>query len=111
MKEQDQEAETLRKAEAKQNKAEATALKTKKKEKAKVAREEAKKVRQVKASERAAARVQKEQKQLLQKPRKQPTYLQRVYVLPPRNPGQGQSQSAVHCSCKVVKIMARDHLN
>jgi hypothetical protein len=59
MKEQDQEAETLRKAEAKQNKAEATALKTKKKEKAKVARREAKKVRQVKASERASARVQK----------------------------------------------------
>jgi hypothetical protein len=44
-KEQDQEAETLRKAENKQRKAEAAALKKKEKEEAKVAREEAKKAR------------------------------------------------------------------
>jgi hypothetical protein len=44
-KEQDQEAETLRKAENKQRKAEAAALKKKEKEEAEVAREEAKKAR------------------------------------------------------------------
>jgi hypothetical protein len=59
VKEQNQEAETLRKAEAKHNKAKATTLKKKGKEETKVAREEAKKVRQVKASEFAAARAQK----------------------------------------------------
>jgi hypothetical protein len=53
----------------------------------------------------------KEQKQLLQKLKEQPTYLQMVYVLPLRNPGQGLSQSAVHSNCKVVKIMVRGHLN
>jgi hypothetical protein len=57
-KEQDQEAETLRKAENKQRKAEAAALKKKEKEEAKVAREEAKKARQVKAQKIAAARAQ-----------------------------------------------------
>jgi hypothetical protein len=44
-KEQDQEAETLRKAENKQKKAKAVALKKKEKEEAKVARKEAKKAR------------------------------------------------------------------
>jgi membrane protein involved in colicin uptake len=57
-KEQDQEAETLEKAENKQRKAEAAALKKKEKEEAKVAREEAKKARQVKAQKIAAARAQ-----------------------------------------------------
>jgi hypothetical protein len=58
-KEQDQEAETLRKAENKQRKAKAAALKKKEKEQAKVAREEAKEARQVKVQKLAAARAQK----------------------------------------------------
>jgi alanyl-tRNA synthetase len=70
MKEQDQEAETLRKAEAKQNKAKATALKKKEKEEIKVARKEAKKLRQAKASELAAARAQKEAEAIAAKAQK-----------------------------------------
>jgi alanyl-tRNA synthetase len=57
-KEQDQEAETLRKAENKQRKAKAATLEKKEKEEAKVAREKAKKARQVKAQKIAAARAQ-----------------------------------------------------
>jgi hypothetical protein len=85
MKEQDQEAETLRKAEAKQNKAEATALKKKEKEETKVAREEAKKVRQVKASELAAARAQKEAEAIAAKAQKATNLSTKGLSIPSQN--------------------------
>jgi membrane protein involved in colicin uptake len=66
IKQQNKDAETLRKAEEKERKAEASALKKREKEQAKVAREEAKKAkdakRAMKAAELAAARAKKRDK-------------------------------------------------